>query len=563
MSHSRWKLPPRRPQEPRFIGARIDLPPLMAHLLYNRGITDPDQIEAFLAADKRLLNDPFLLPDMDKAIARVYRALLSGETIAIYGDFDADGITATTILAQGISSLGGRAIPYIPRRIEEGYGLNHAALESLYKRGASLVITVDCGISAAPEVEQAQRMGLDIVITDHHTVPPQMPPAIAVVDPKRADSHYPFPELAGVGVAFKLLQTLFRSLGKEREAEACLDLVALGTVADMMPLIGENRYLVKRGLEVLHHTNRLGLREMARCAGIPLSSVDPETISWVLGPRLNAAGRLDHAIISYDLLSTDSSEEAQRLANLLEKKNAERQRLTEAALAKAREKLTLMGTDSPLLMVGDEDFPSGVVGVVAGRLAQEFYRPTVVFEQGKEWSRGSARSIPEFDIIAALTDCSDLLSRFGGHPMAAGFTIATENLGLLQERLLEMAANRLATLDLRPLIPIDAEIPLSSLKGKTFAMMQQLAPFGCANPYPTFISRGVRVVDYRSVGTNGEHLRLKLKDGNVTWASIGFRLGNLIDEVAPLLDIVYNLEVDRWRGGEMLQLNILDFAPSI
>lgn len=559
MSHSRWRLPPHPPAEQL---SRTDLPPLMAQLLYNRGITDPAEIEPFLAADERLLNDPFLLPDMDKAVARVYRALLSNETVAIYGDFDADGITATVLLAQGLSSLGGRATPYIPRRIEEGYGLNHAALENLHKTGVNLVITVDCGISSAPEVERAQRIGLDIVVTDHHTVPHQMPPAIAVVDPKRADSRYPFPKLAGVGMAFKLLQALFHSLGKGGDIEAFLDLVAVGTVADMEPLLGENRYLVKRGLEVLHNTKRVGLREMAKCAGVPLSAIDPDAISWVLGPRLNAAGRLDHAILGYDLLLTDSPEEGQMLATLLEKRNAERQRLTEAVLAQARERLIAMGTDPPLLMVGDEDFPSGVVGVVASRLVDEFYRPTVVFERGQQWSRGSARSIPEFDIIAALTASSDLLSRFGGHPMAAGFTIATENLGRLQQRLLEIAADRLACLDLRPSISIDAEIPLSSLKGKAFATMQQLAPFGCDNPYPTFISRNVRLVDYRTVGADGEHLRLKIRDGNVVWGAIGFKLGNLIDEIAPCLDIVYNLAVDRWGGREALQLNILDFAPT-
>jgi len=559
MSHSRWQLPPRLPAEQL---SKMNLPPLMAQLLYNRGITDPADVDPFLAADERLLNDPFLLPDMDKAVARVYRALLSGETIAIYGDFDADGITATVLLAQGLSSLGGRAVPYIPRRAEEGYGLNHAALENLHDNGVSLVITVDCGISSIPEVERAQRMGLDIVITDHHTVPPQMPQAIAVVDPKRADSRYPFPKLAGVGMAFKLLQALLQSLGKGGDMEVVLDLVALGTVADMEPLLGENRYLVKQGLAVLRNTSRLGLREMARCAGIPLSAVDPEIISWVLGPRLNAAGRLDHAIIGYDLLLTDSPEEAQRLASLLEKRNAERQRLTESVLAKAREKLIAMGTDSPLLMVGDEDFPSGVVGVVASRLVEEFYRPTVVFELGRQWSRGSARSIPEFDIIAALTECSNLLSRFGGHPMAAGFTIATENLEQLHQCLLEIATDKLASIDLRPSIPIDAEVSLASLQGKTFAMMQQLAPFGCANPYPTFISRDVTVVDYCTVGTDGEHLKLKLRDGDVTWDAIGFKLGNLVNEVTPHLDIVYNLEVDRWGGRETLQLHILDFTPA-
>lgn len=534
----------------------------MTQLLYNRGITDPTQIDSFLTADENLLNDPFLLPDIEKAVARISDALLSGERIAIYGDFDADGMTATAVLIEGLSSLGGQAIPYIPHRIEEGYGLNHAALKRLRKEGVSLVVTVDCGISNAPEVATAQSMGLDIVVTDHHTVPPQMPQAIAVVDPKRADSRYPFPKLAGVGVAFKLLQALFTSWGKDGNMDTFLDLVALGTVADMEPLLGENRYLVKQGLDVLQNTNRLGLRAIAKCAGVPLSAVDPQIISWVLGPRLNAAGRLEHAIVGYEILLTDSIEEAQRLASVLERNNEKRQRLTEVALAKAREKLIAKGTDSPILMVSDKDFPSGVVGVIAGRLAEEFYRPVIVLEQGKEWSKGSARSIPEFDIVAALTDCSNLLSRFGGHPMAAGCTVATENLEQLHECLLGIAANQLSSLDLRPMIAIDAEIPLSSLDGKTFQTMQKLAPFGYANPYPAFISRGIQVVKHRNVGNDGKHLKLKLREGDATWDGIAFRLGNLADEITPQLDIVYNLEVDQWAGGNTLQLKILDFTPA-
>ena len=558
MNHCRWQLPPRLEAEHPAGG----LHPVMAQLLYNRGIITLAQAEAFLAADERLLCHPFLLPDMDKAVARVYRALLSGETIAIYGDFDADGITATTLLTQGLSSVGGRTIPYIPHRIEEGYGLTDAALERLYREGVTLVITVDCGISAVAEVERAQGMGLDIVITDHHTVPATMPPAIATVDPKRADSAYPFPELAGVGVAFKLFQALLKSMGREEGLDELLELVALGTVADMCPLLGENRYLVKRGLEQLNSSRRLGIRELARCAGLPLGSIDAETISWVLGPRLNAAGRLDHAMISYDLLSTSSQEEAQRLASLLERRNVQRQRLTEEVLAKARQRLMAIGTTSPLLMVGERDYPSGVVGIVASRLAEEFYRPAVIFERGDDWSHGSARSIPEFNIIAALTQCGDLFTQFGGHPMAAGFTAPTANMPPLQQRLSEIATSQLKGIDLRPLIPIDVELPLPSLGGKTFTMMQQLAPFGCANPLPTFLSRGVRVVECRCVGSGGEHLRLKLRQDDVTWDGIGFRLGNLVAEVSSLLDIVYNLGVDRWRGEETLQLNILDFAPA-
>ena len=562
MSRSRWQMPPRFSEAQLSRISRKSLPPLIAQLLYNRGITDPAQIESFLNADERLLNDPFLLPDMDKAIARIYRGLLSGEAIAIYGDFDADGITATTVLIEGLSSLGGKAVPYIPHRTEEGYGINDAALTRLSQQGVSLVVTVDCGISAAPEVAMAQQMGLDIVITDHHTVPPQIPAAIAVVNPKRADSRYPFPELAGVGVAFKLLQALSHYLGKDNDMADLLDLVALGTVADMVSLLGENRYLVKRGIEMLHTTKRPGLKELARCAGVPLTGIDSEIISWVIAPRLNAAGRLDHAGIGYNLLSTSSSEEAQRLASLLERRNAQRQRLTEEMLVKAREQIIGTGIDFPLLMVGGEDFHSGVVGVVAGRLVDEFCRPVIVLERGKQWSRGSARSIPNFDIIAALSDCSDLLSRFGGHPMAAGFVVATENLDQLQQRLVQIASNQLASFDLRSVISIDAEVSLSSLGKDTFKMMQQLAPFGRANPDPIFIARDVKVERYRSVGGGGDHLKLKLRDDGVAWDAIGFRMGQLIGEVTPRLDIVFSLGVDMWGGGKTLQLNILDFAPT-
>ena len=533
----------------------------MAQLLYNRGVTESAQVEPFIRADRELLYDPFLLCDMERAVARIEAALSSGETISIYGDFDADGVTATAILVDGFSALGGRVIPYIPRRTEEGYGLNNAALETLKGDGVGLVITVDCGISSAPEVERANEIGLDVIVTDHHTVPSQMPPAVAVVDPKRGDSCYPFPDLAGVGVAFKLLQALYYSLGRDDDLDQYLDLVALGTVTDMSPLVGENRYLVKHGIEALQRTERPGLLELARSAGIPVAGIDPEVISWVLGPRLNAAGRLDHAMRSYNLLATDSVEEAQRIASWIERKNSQRQALTEGVLADARAKVEAQGADRPLLMVGGEGYPSGVVGVVAGRLSEAYYRPVIVCEIGAEQVRGSARSIPEFDVTAALTQCCDLLSRFGGHPMAAGFTAPLENLGPLHDRLLEIAQAHLAGLDLRRSIAIDAQVRLDSLGGGAFSMMQRLAPFGRANPLPTFLSRGVAVEECRCVGGKGEHLKLKIRTNNVVWDTIGFRQGYLVGEVTPTIDIVYNLQVDQWSGGERLQLNMLDFAP--
>jgi len=532
---------------------------LIAQLLFNRGVSDTEHIDIFLSADERLLNDPFLLPDMEKAVARIYRALLSGELIAVFGDFDVDGITATTLLIEGLSKLGANAVPYIPHRTEEGYGLNDAAMERLSRQGVTLVITVDCGISAAPEIETAHSLGMDVVVTDHHSVPPQLPSADAVIDAKREDSAYPFQDLAGVGIAFKLIQALCNSLGKGEDTDMYMDLVALGTVADMVSLLGENRYLVKRGMEKLRSTQRLGLIELSRCAGIPLSGVDSDIISWYLAPRLNAAGRLDHAGIGLRLLSTTSAEEAQTLAAILDRKNSERQKLTEYIITKTKEWLSASGADGPLIMVGDESFHSGVVGVAAGRLVEEYWKPAVVYEKGREWSRGSARSIPGFNLVAALSECSDMLHRYGGHPMAAGFTVATKNLGELQERLVEIAAKQLAADDFNRVIQVDAEIPLSSIRGDTFKVMQQLAPFGMGNPYPTFLSRNVVVENCRSVGA-GEHLKLKIRDDGVVWNGISFKNGRKAGEVKSRLDVVYTLEVDQWTGGDTLQLNVLDFV---
>jgi len=406
----------------------MGLPPLVNQLLYNRDIADTAQAEAFLGIEEDLQGDPFLLSDMEKAVARVYRALLGGESIAIYGDFDADGVCGTALLINGLSLLGGKTVPYIPHRINEGYGLNVESLDNLCRQGVTLIITVDCGISSITEVEYARRKGLDVIITDHHTLPHTLPPAMAIINPKRESSCCPSYQLAGVGVAYKLLQGLYQTLGKEETLQELLDIVAVGTVADMVPLVAENRYLVKKGLEVLSKTRRLGLQEMIQLAGLPADDLNADHISWGLAPRLNAPGRLDHALSSYKILVADSPEEAIYLARELELKNTQRQKLTEEFLSRARHDLSIKGVDFPLLVVGGEDYPSGVAGLIAGRLAEEFYRPTIVLELGQDISRGSARSIPEFDITTALGECQDLLLRFGGHPMAAGFALSTSNM---------------------------------------------------------------------------------------------------------------------------------------
>jgi len=557
LSHTFWRLltPAERP---------INIPgvhPLLAQLLCNRGISEPSQIETFLNADSRLEADPFLLPDMHQAVSRTYQALLTGEEIAIYGDFDADGITATALLVQGLSALGGKVIPYIPHRYREGYGLQVAILEKLRKQGVSLVITVDTGITAIAEIQKARKMGLDIIVTDHHLPLASLPPALAVVNHKRSDSACQSTELAGVGVAFKLLQALLKGSGREELLNRLLDLVALGTVTDMIPLTGDNRYWVKRGLEFINNTERLGLQEMMRCANLKPGSLDAESISWTLGPRLNAAGRLDDAATSYQLLLTQDRQEAASLASELEEKNAKRQRLTSELLERAREDIIAAGTGFPLLMTGDESYPTGVMGLVAGRLSEEFYRPVILFKFGPETCRGSGRSIPEFNLMAALKDCRDLLTNFGGHTKAAGFTVPTANLTQLQKRLLNLAQTQLAGLDLRPHIDIDAEVPLSIFAGETFKQIQRLAPFGSGNPLPAFVSRHVEIVDQRQIGSQCEHLGLKLKQEGIVWNAIGFRFGNRAQETAAYLDIAYNLDIDRWNGGERLRLKLLDFAP--
>ncbi len=557
MSQTCWRILPRVPLRTDLHGIH----PLIVQLLYNRGITEPAQFEAFLNVDRRLEADPFLLPDMHRAVQRTYQALFRGERIAVYGDFDADGITATAILTQGLSALGGRVIPFIPHRFRDGYGLQLAPLERLSKAGVSLIITADTGISAFEEVARCHKLGMDVIVTDHHVPPDYLPPALAVVDPKRSDSAFRATDLAGVGVAFKLLQALLEGSGRDRVLAGLLDLVALGTVADMVPLLGDNRYWVKQGLELLNSTERIGLQEMMRCAGLQPGNLTSESISWILAPRINAAGRLDDASASYRLLVTQSRDEAARLALDLEEKNARRQKMTNELLLRARELLLAQGVDFPLLVVGGADFPAGVMGLVAGRLAEEFYRPVILLKTGPEVCRGSGRSIPEFNLIGALDRCRDLLLNVGGHAGAAGFTVQRDNLGALQMRLLKIAEEELAGVDLRPHIDIDAEVPLTVFTGDFYQQLQKLAPFGSGNPEPTFVTREVEVLEWSPVGEQGDHLRLKVRQESVVWDAIGFGLGGLADHISSRIDVAYNLIADTWNGVERLRLKLLDFDP--
>ncbi|MBN2239730.1 MAG: single-stranded-DNA-specific exonuclease RecJ [Dehalococcoidales bacterium] len=559
MSHYRWNI---FPSVPETFYSDASYTRLIAQLLYNRGITDPADIDSFLAVDESLTASSDLLPGMHDAVSRLYRALLSMEKIAVYGDFDADGVTATAVLVEGLSILGFEAFPYIPNRLTEGYGLNVPALRELKNQGVSLVITVDCGITAVSEIKEARKMGLDIIVTDHHEPPDEIPRANAVIDPKLPDSVYPTRELAGVGVALKLLQSLFRGLGKEEDLYQVLDLVALGTVADMVPLLGENRYLVKAGLESLNDSSRTGIRELIKQTSLDPSRINSTSISWTIAPRLNAAGRLEDAMNSYRLLTTDSVEEARELAGWLEQKNVERQKLTATSLEKARQQV-MTQIDQPLLIASDPSFPAGIIGLVAGRLTEEFYRPVIVIRTADKYSGGSCRSIPEFNIIEALNKCSHLLTHFGGHSRAAGLSLRTKDLPRLSSELVELASKELDGVDLRPRIDIDSEVTLRDLGGDTYPTIQTMAPFGQGNPVPVFLSRRVDVALLNTMGNDNSHLRMKLKQGTMMFDSVGFNLGKYVNEIFSPLDIVYNLELDTWNGQSKLRLNLLDFEPSV
>jgi single-stranded-DNA-specific exonuclease len=364
-----------------------------------------------------------------------------------------------------------------------------------------------------------------------------------------------------VGVAFKLLQALFRSLGREEQAVKVMDLVAIGTIADMSPPLGENRYLINEGLRQMNTSPRTGIRELMNQTRLEAGSLDADRISWVIAPCLNAAGRLADGLTGYNLLMTESDKEAQELALWLTRKNEERQRLTTSTLVRAREEVIAQGLP-PLLLTANKEYPMGIAGLVASRLTEEFYRPSVVIHTADTISHASCRSIPEFDIIAALNRFSRFFTRYGGHAQAAGFSMPTKDLPELQWELAVLANEQLKGVDLQPHLNIDALLTLPELGGDTYATTQMLAPFGIGNPVPVFLSREVEVLERRTMGSSGEHLRMKLRQGGTTWDSVAFRLGNHQADFAPRIDIVYNLEIDRWGGKEQLRLNILDFKKS-
>ena len=551
----------RLPSPPAGFAQSLGLPPFQAHLLYNRGIRHQEELDQFLSADGRLTFDPLLLPDMSDAVNRLQTALADGEVIGIFGDFDTDGITGTALLVQALTELGAKVISYLPDRVDEGHGLNAAAIESIRAQNASLLVTVDCGVSSAEEVELASSLGIDTIITDHHSLPAAAPKAHAVVNPRRPDSRYPYDGLTGVGLSFKLVEALWAALGRP-QPDHLLELVALGTVADVGPLTGENRYLVKKGLERLNATQHAGLRALIARSGVRPGSLDTESLSFGLIPRLNAAGRLGDASLSLELLTAPSTEVAGPIAERLELLNDKRRQLTQESLAQANEQAKEQHeAAAPIIIVEHGEWLPGILGLIAANLADRFYRPGVAISMDGEVCRGSARSIPEFDIVRALRRSRELFHRFGGHPQAAGFTLPTIDLPHLKRELMAVASEELNGIELTPSIHIDCEISPALLDDHNISFIQSLSPYGEGNPAPVFLTRNARVAEARTVGKQGNHLKMQIAQGARTWDAIAFKQGGRAVAPGDSVDLVYTAGMNDWGGRKTLQLNVLDFRP--
>lgn len=560
MQTKHWQISPLLSQQAN--ESLAEFPPILRQVLYNRGYATHDRARAFLKAETDFNTDPFQMIGMDAAIARIMPAIAQKEPIAIYGDYDVDGVTATALLVQTLQVLGGDARPRIPNRFDEGYGLNPEALDALKAEGVKLVITVDCGIRSPDEAAHARSIGLDMIISDHHQpAEGSLPYALAVINPKQAGDPYPDKDLAGVGVAFKIAQALFdRSTGPvpDFQKEDLLDLVALGTVADLAPLVGENRSLVRKGLQRIRETKRQGLFSLAAVSDLTLARTTATNIGFILGPRLNAAGRLESALAAYNLLTTTDVRGAGELAQQLNVQNRQRQELTRKIQEEAEIIALADDPDSNLLFAVHPEFNSGVVGLAAARLVDTYYRPAVVGQVLEETTRCSCRSIPEFHITEALDQCKDLLIRHGGHAAAAGFSVRNENLYALQKRLKSLAKEKLGGRDLRQTLNADAEVPLSDLRPELLKYLEALQPTGYGNPEAAFVTRNVRVTQARAVGAEGKHLKLAVTDGHVTFDAIGFRLGHLQNELPLKVDLIYIFETNEYNGRTSLQLNLKD-----
>lgn len=551
-----------------------ELSPSTIQLLQNRGLVTQVQVDEFLAPEYSThVHDPFLFRDMEKAVARLFVAIREKQKMLVHGDYDADGICAATLTVTMLESLGADVAVFLPHRERDGYGLNTDTVMQAIADGVRIIITCDCGIANTAEISVAQAAGIDVIITDHHAMPAVLPQAFATIHPKVPGETYPWDGLAGGGVAFKLVQAL------QSRAEAAgfpppapgfdkwlLDLVAISSVADMVPLLGETRTLVKFGLTVLAKTRRIGLRKLMEAAGVfgehgrPKHPIDANTIGFQIAPRINAAGRLDHARRSFEVLTEKDAATATAFAAALQETNAERQRQTERCVLEARAQVVEHGWDKDAAIVVAGDWPPGLVGLVAGRLAEHFFRPVFAISL-RERAVGSGRSIPGYHVVEAMQSFPDVFEKFGGHPQACGFTVKEGKVDALRIQLRHHAAAAFAGRELKPALEIDAEIALEAVTWEFYETVRQFEPFGIGNMEPRFCAKNLRVVDSSTVGNEGKHLRLSVAHHSGEQRKmIAFGFGGMATDIFPgaMIDAVFTVGVNEWNGNRELQLKVVD-----
>lgn len=564
-SKKRWRVREPEIQLQKTLAASLNISTITSQLLINRGISDIEQAGRFLSSTLSDIRSPLGMKGMKEGVERVLRALRKKEKIAIYGDYDVDGITSTSILLLFLKSAGANVTYYIPERIAEGYGLNAEAIRKLSEGGVTLLITVDCGISDHAEVIIARELGVDVIVTDHHEVPDDLPAAVAVINPKQQGCLFPFKHLAGVGVAFNFIIALRSTLrdegfwkGKEvPNLKEYLDLVALGTVADVVPLLDENRIFVKYGLMELTTSVKPGIIALKEVSGLNDVPINTGMVGYRLAPRINASGRVGKGVDGVRLLTSESYDEAMKIAKLLDDGNKERQGLEEVILREAKEMVeSSLFQNRKSIVLASEKWHPGVIGIVASRIADIYYRPTVMIALKNGIGKGSARSIHSFMLYEGLKECSHLLKEFGGHDYAAGLSLKAENIELFRDAFERAASNKLSDEDMIPEMDIDANIDLNEITEGLINELEDLAPFGEANPEPLFCSIGLGIADCMVVGNN--HLKMRVKQGGTVREAIGFGMGNL--EVSPgiNLDTAFIPQINLWNGGKSIQLKLKD-----
>ncbi|UQZ86787.1 Single-stranded-DNA-specific exonuclease RecJ [Paenibacillus konkukensis] len=563
-SRARWKISETDSKQAEELAGQLEISPLLAHLLISRGMTDQEHAAAFLFGGTDHIHDPFLLDGMEQAVVRIRQALERGEKIRIYGDYDADGVSSTTLMVHLLRTLDASFDYYIPHRVHEGYGMNKPAVDLAKQEGISLIITVDTGISAVEEIAYASELGIDVIVTDHHEPPEVLPEAYSVINPKKPGCPYPFKQLAGVGVALKLAQAL---LG--RWPEELLEFAAIGTVADLMPLLGENRAIVKQGIKRMQSSANWGIRALLDVSGVQMKDVNATHIGFSLAPRINASGRLNNADDAVRLLITDSEQEAEHLAYDLDSLNKERQRIvddmTRQAMSMMEERKASGGLNK-VIVLAHEDWNVGVIGIVASKLMDRFYRPTLILGIDKETglAKGSARSIAGFDLYQALSHCHDLMEHFGGHQAAAGMTLSKDHLPELERRLNVLAEEWLKPGDFVPLLHADMECALDEVGVETIRQLEQLGPFGMGNPQPKFVFTNIRCQELRTIGKEQQHVKMTLIKGGgeaaATLDAVGFNKSAALPWISPSasMDILGELSINEWNGVRKPQIMIQD-----